>query len=461
MNRTKNQSISLRLGWIALAFLFFWNPNVSVFDFLPDFIGYLLLSIGLSKIADLNESIEDALSLFRKMILVDLGKWLAILWIFGLGTPAEQSSSLLLFTFVFAVAEGIVLIPAYTKLFYGITQLGYFFPNTSIFSGEGVTQKKSRTDRAATFAKVFVILKGTFSVLPELAELTKGDYSEIGSANSLYPYIGIMRLMAFLPILILGIVWCVSMISYFRRLSGDTPLTDGLRKKYVEAVLPKGGLFVQRSFNLSFMLLMVGAVLSADLRLENRNMLPDFLCSIAIFFVFFFLAKHVETKKPLWITVTASHLLLSVVGYVTELRFFKEFTYSAILRNEEARNAYILLVSCNLLKTVAFVAMIWVLIRVLYTTVTTHTGYVLGREHVGDRETKMIEDLHKEQWRSLLYTFVAALLYGISDVFFDFLSPDYGFMGLVNLVFATIFVIVAFKTMSQIQNAIETKYMLE
>ena len=118
MNRTKNQSISLRLGWIALAFLFFWNPNVSVFDFLPDFIGYLLLSIGLSKIADLNESIEDASSLFRKMILVDLGKWLAILWIFGLGTPAEQSSSLLLFTFVFAVAEGIVLIPAYTKLFY-------------------------------------------------------------------------------------------------------------------------------------------------------------------------------------------------------------------------------------------------------------------------------------------------------------------------------------------------------
>ena len=148
-------------------------------------------------------------------------------------------------------------------------------------------------------------------------------------------------------------------------------------------------------------------------------------------------------------------------GYVTELRFFKEFTYSAILRNEEARNAYILLVSCNLLKTVAFVAMIWVLIRVLYATVTTHTGYVLGREHVGDRETKMIEDLHKEQWRSLLYTFVAALLYGISDVFFDFLSPDYGFMGLVNLIFAAIFVIVAFKTMSQIQNAIETKYMLE
>ena len=138
MNRTKNQSISLRLGWIALAFLFFWNPNVSVFDFLPDFIGYLLLSIGLSKIADLNESIEDASSLFRKMILVDLGKWLAILWIFGLGTPAEQSSSLLLFTFVFAKAA-----EAVTNMFNHKEQqfdlAGMFDGRIPLYADEAVT----------------------------------------------------------------------------------------------------------------------------------------------------------------------------------------------------------------------------------------------------------------------------------------------------------------------------------
>lgn len=461
MSNTVANAKALRLGWIALSFIFFWNPNVGVFDFLPDFVGYLCLCIGLSKLADLNESIENALSLFRKMILIDLGKLLAILWIFGLGAPSERNASLLLFTFAFAVGECIVLIPAYGKLFYGMTQLGYFFPNESIFSEEGSQKRKSKTDKAGRFTRFFVIFKATLSVLPELAELTNGDYSELATANSLYRYIGIMRLMAFLPVLVVGIVWCVRMVSYFRRIGKDAPLLEGLQEKYRTSVLPKKGLFVRRSFNLAFMLLMVGLILSADFRLENRNMLPDFLCSVALFFALYFLSRHIEIPKAHWIGLCSLHFVLSAIGYVTEWRFFGEYYYSAILRNDEARNAYILVVGFNFLKTLAFVALMWVLVRALHATVLNHTGYVAGRENFGEQEKKMIEDLHREEWRSLLYTFIASVLYGISDICFDLFAPEYGFMGLINLIFAAICVIAFFRTMSGIQNGIQTKYMLE
>ena len=73
----------------------------------------------------------------------------------------------------------------------------------------------------------------------------------------------------------------------------------------------------------------------------------------------------------------------------------------------------------------------------------------------------MIESLHKEQWRSLLYAFLAAVLYAVSDVCYDLLAPEYGFMGLINLVFAAACVILFFKAMSNLQDAIDTKYMLE
>ena len=455
----KNNSLGLK--WIWLAFLFFMNPNVSVIDVMPDFIGYFILCVCLSKLADLNESVEDALTLFRKMILVDMGKWLAILWVFGLAVPSERNSSLLLFTFGFSVAEALVLIPAYSKLFYGITQLGYFFPNTSILHTQQQEGKKTRTDKIKRFTLVFVLMKAILVALPEFAELTKGDYSDAAVARSLYEYIGVMRLFAFVPVLIVGVLWFFAVLRYFTRIRKDRALISEMEKKYVEAVLPKKGLFVRRSFNVSYLLVILGLILSADFRLENRNVLPDFLVPIAIFLAFRFLGKHVKLNKPLWMGSTAAYGILSVVAYVLELRFFKEYYYEAIIRNEEASVAYRLLSIFELLKALSFLIMMWVLIRALYQTVLAHTGYVAGREHVSERDTKMIGDIHKEQWNMLLYAFISSVLYAASDLCFVFLAPEYGFVGLINLIFAVICLITFYRTLSTIQDAIQTKYMLE
>ena len=142
----KNKKEHMGLIWLIPALIFFCNPNLHLLDFLPDFIGYIFLCKALSKLAELNEGIEKAVGLFRKMIWVDLGKWLVLFFTFSMSAAGEQESSLLLWTFVASVVELIVLIPAYTKLFYGITKLGYFYPNTAIFAK--VKNRRSATDRA-------------------------------------------------------------------------------------------------------------------------------------------------------------------------------------------------------------------------------------------------------------------------------------------------------------------------
>ena len=63
---------------ILIGLCFFFNPCFSAIDFLPDFIGYAILCCALSRLADLNDSIGEAVNSFRKMILIDLGKILAL-----------------------------------------------------------------------------------------------------------------------------------------------------------------------------------------------------------------------------------------------------------------------------------------------------------------------------------------------------------------------------------------------
>ena len=77
-----------------------------------------------------------------------------------------------------------------------------------------------------------------------------------------------------------------------------------------------------------------------------------------------------------------------------------------------------------IVKTIAFVLLMWMLIYVLRMTVLKHTGYVSGREHFGEQEQKMIENLHREEWHSILRVFVSVVLYAVSDICFDLLAPE-------------------------------------
>ena len=125
MKLLKKGKTCLGLSFCFPAAFFLFNPNISIIDIFPDFIGYFLLSLAFSKLGELNESVYAAVSAFRRMILVDLGKWAAIIWVFGLSVPDERNTSLLLWTFVFAVLEMVFAIPAFMKLFNGLTQIGY------------------------------------------------------------------------------------------------------------------------------------------------------------------------------------------------------------------------------------------------------------------------------------------------------------------------------------------------
>ena len=446
-------------GFTAIAFFFFSNPNISIIDVFPDFLGYAFLCVGLSRLADLNESIGGAVSLFRKMILIDAGKWLSLLWVFGLSAPSERSSSLLLWSFVFAALEMIFLIPAYLKLFDGINQLGFFYPNHSIFV-QG-TKKKNATDRIKRITLCFISLKAVLSFLPELADLSNHVYDEGSEWINIYRYIGVIRMLAFLPVLIFGIVWIVLIERYFHKIRKDQTLRDALLIRYESDILPKKGLFVRRHFKLISAILLIALCFTVDFRLENHNMLPDFLVAIALLIGFSLLYKHFKLPAITWIPLGISYFLSSTLTFVLENRFFEKYSYSSIIKSDEARADYTVLILLNVLQSLLFLGLIILLAQALYRLIREHTGYVAGRETPSTTEEKMIHGVHADLRRSVLWSVVAAVLYVIFDVLYLILIPDFGFMNILQPIFAVVCIGTFARALTLIQQAMDTKYMLE
>ncbi len=455
---SKHKSQALGLGLCIPAFLFLFNPNINIIDLLPDFVGYIFLCLGLAKLRELNESIEGAVKGFRRMIAVDLCKIPALLWVFGLSVPAERNSSLLLWSFVFATLELVFAIPAYLKLFEGLTGIGYLYPNQSLL--EKRTGGKSRTDKMRNFTVVFLCLKALMSVLPEFSDLGNTSYDETSGLINLYRYIGVMRFLAFLPALAVGLIWLGRMLSYFGQIRKDRVLCEPLLEKYRGEILPKTGMFVRRSVRAAMGWILLALVLTADLRLEYRNVLPDALAAFAMLGAFLTLKKHNKTKTGLWLPAWAGYLLLSLAETLSELSFFETYTYSAIIRNEAAMSAYGILTLVTVLKSVAFLWMLGMLLRSLFCTVTLHTGYVEGREQIGEREEQMVRALHKELKRDLWIAFAVAVLVAAVDVLYLILAVNFGFMGLVSTLAVLAMTVVFYRGLAALCDGVDTKYML-
>ncbi len=459
---TKTNRIRTSLVWLFPALCFLFNPNIAVIDPLPDFVGYIFLSFALSKLGDLNEPLGEARKAFLRMILIDAGKILAILWIFGMEAAGERSSSFLLWSFVFSVLEWIFLIPAYQKLFEGILQIGNFYENTSIFKKPRRARgDKSITERLRGFTIVFVVAKALLSFLPELADLTNMSYNEQGSVLNLYQYIGTMRMLCFIPVLIVGLVWLVRMLRYVHDLRRDAVLMSGLDATYEEKVLPNEGMFIGRSVTMACIALLLGAIGTLDLRLDHINLLPDILAFVGFLMFFLFLKKKTSLQKGFWTTSLALYGIFCVASMIGQILFFSRYTYGALMRNDEALAAYIVLIAVEVVKAVSFVLVGLCLARSLRAVIVAHTGFVMGQHSHAEVIARHVEGVQKELKRYVVYMLVALGAYAASDVAYEIFNPNYGVMGTVNLVFGLVWIVTVWKAQSEIVYAVKTKYMLE
>ncbi len=115
----------IRFGLLTVGILFLFNPDVNLIDVLPDCIGYLCICFAIARAADLCGELADAHAEFRRLFWITLSKLPA--WLIATLITARsvgEETILLSMTFVYAVAETVFGIRAFTRLFAGLTYLG-------------------------------------------------------------------------------------------------------------------------------------------------------------------------------------------------------------------------------------------------------------------------------------------------------------------------------------------------
>ena len=500
----KQKNTCIGFGCIGLSLFFFFNPDINVIDLLPDAIGYILLAIGLSKLADLNEKIQEAMLSFQKMIYVSLFKILAVFWLFGLTNNLERPVGFLVFSFSFATIELLLLIPAWAKLFDGLLYLGNRMNGVAVFEKKTYrgrafavpcpesadftdvavyerkldhwrrrqrrfekkeraraarfAKKKTAVERVRAFAIVFVSFKAFMAVLPEFASLSTSTYNETLRTGFLYEYVELFRALSCLIVLGVGIAWLVGTLRFWGRIKKDRSFVEACYRQYCEEVLPREELFIQRGVKRAFAVLSVGVILCLHFYVDNVNVFPDLLSAIALLVGVLMLRRYVEEWQGMAF-LCGLYGVSALVYEICELRFYSVHTVGSIYRNQEAYDAFLTLNVIKGVNTVAFLLAMWALTRLLRQVTLRYTGFSMGE--IGREKVKSV---HKELNRKVSVVFVAACLCAAMETVHTAWLGRQGVFAEITWILAlaasVILIITFFSAKRDIDEQMEYKYML-
>jgi len=458
-----NKKYLMGIPLISAGFLFFFLPDFTVLDILPDFIGYLLISAGLTKFSDMYEEIAEAKKLFSRLALLGVAKILSVFIVFGVTDGAERPTTILMTMFVLSAAELIMIIPAYIKLFDGITYMGTRENGFSVFRkpSEKRIRRRSYTDRIKRSTLIFAVAKNILAVLPEMLALSGAD--TVQSYNySRYDFINHFRVISMIIILIMGIVWIIKIRKYFSNLKKDTPFIERLNEKYEKEVLNTKTRFLVRRIKNSLLIFGLGAVLALDLYVDGNagfNLIPDFFVAVCFAVAAVMIGEKKCIYKLMSIASSATYGIISIASYIFINYFNSDFHPKDVSRKVAAFNRWSIALTISAAETVCFIIMIASVSMLLYQVVKKHCGYIPIHASIDPvAKSKAIFDRLKKY---ICITFVFGALSG-SAIFFRVFSfginaiSEWSWM--IELVFEIIFAISFIYSLLKINEEVEEKY---
>lgn len=457
MEKQKREK-SLISAAFFVAFVFLFNPNLNIVDVLPDFIGYAIICLSLSRLAALNDAVELAQKGFVRALCLDVAKICCMALVFATQNPEEQKTMLLLSSFVFAVAELLILVPAFGNLFSGFINLGYKYDNTSVLGYRRESSRRNRTEKIRSFTVFFLMVKVAMATLPEFAILSTHNYDEsLSGALYIYEYVGLLRLFALAVSLVVGLIWLCRVISYFACVRKDAVFCGALDEDYKQNVLPRTSLFLRKAVKLISWLFCVAAFLCIDFRIENFNIMFDTLAAIALIIAFVAARKYICSPKV--IVPFALYAVISLAAVIFEFRFFSEHYYSAVWRDNAAYVSYVTMLVFCALDAAAFLFATFGMGSILRRVIKDHTGFYVPNATINVEDK--IKRVHKELNKKVYLLYAAGILAAAGDLFYDFGAQSFKFAGFVNTVCSAIFFVTVFFVTDAIGDEVESKYMLE
>ena len=459
MTSVKHVKIKKNMGisFVIASLFFFFNPDINVIDILPDFVGYILLIMGLSQFAMINDYINDAYIKFKKMIFVSGLKMVSPILIFGVFPDKEIPTGCLLFAFSFAVIELILLIPAYNDLFEGIIYLlGRHGGNIALLKNK----RKPLAEKVKGFTIAFVIIKSLCAVLPEMLSLTTTDYTE-NFVMYLYDFIVHFRVIGFTVGLVFGLVWLVRTNKFFKEIKKDTEFVSRLNEIFEQITVDRVGVFIQRNLSRAALVLIAASLLCVDLHMPDYNIIPDAVAAIIFFVGAYMLKNYVSHYKKMAIA-SVGYFIFSICASVYKCLFLEEYGFfTAANYKEEAYFMFMKMSGFTVIENIAFLAVVFFLILSMRELVANHTGVEI--ENWENKMKKRRSFAEHQFYKRLWVVGALAVLSAICSIAYDFLLIERGrladIMWAIDFAATGVFAGTFLFTALSILDDIKTRYM--
>lgn len=387
-------------AYLIVGCFFLMNPNISIFDLLPDFIGYACMLKGLVKLSKLSADFEAAYRSFRTLFIIALLRILTIPLAGG-----DDQTWVLLMVFCFGLVEGYLSFRAFASFFEGFSYTAQRGESNAVFG---------RWSETRLLTLIFVIAKQALCILPELSLLSSTEYGEVTThgINSLAQYRMVFNLFAAIVMLAFGIYWFIRIRSYLKGIQNDRVYIDGLTERYRYTVGENASALLHHALRFSLLVLSVAAILSIELPFDGFNYLPHSLFALLIVIATRHLApyfKPVAAKTARWALI---YTLVSAVVWVynlvyTRIIFGSTFdaeeegltlSYAAVLENAIqkdffAMDGFIVLCVLSIVEAIIFAILVVQLTKLLQEILVKYTP---------KKEELSKKDSNYEEWEALL-----------------------------------------------------------
>ena len=449
------QRKNLGIGLLLIGAFFLFEPTMAgVLDLLPDAIGCLLMMLGLRALADLDDYMESAITMFKRMLIVGTCRFFSAFWLFGFCTPKERPVTTLLIAFVAGVFELIFLTSAFKAMFDGFLYLGSRHGGTAMFGD----QQKNATAHIWKVTLVFIIAKAVITALPEFSSLTLSSYDDMSPLRFLYNYISLLRTFAIIILIPIGLFWVISFYRYIRSILRDEPFISALTEKYKADVLPRTDIFLRRAIGAGTIILSIGICFSIDIYIDYISLLPDFLCPIILLIGFALLKPYIGKNIHVPICA-AAHMITSAAVFFYSVYFYDHFTMSLALFSEKALLAYYTFCILKVTDSLFFGAMMLSLLPSIRHIIVNYTGFAPLNVANFNSEDKL-KQVHGMLNKRVTLISIFSVAAAIGSILYILLVRHADFIWLIEFSLCLTLVIYLIGTLRAICEEVEYKYML-
>ncbi len=375
----KNKKSSHALIIFALILLI--NPNVHTIDILPDFIAYFIIARALGYGAVRAPYFEEARGAFLKLGFLSLAKLPSFVIITSVrsGNVSDGDISAL-FAICFAAIEIWLSLTAVRSLFTAFYYLGERSDAASLISPFEISKRRTMTPEGLESLTVaFVIAKCLGYLLPELLLLSKavlvGSTQKVFNPARLYPYVLILSLIA---VLIFGIVFAKRFSRYVKAIFAEGKFKSSLDDMCDEDKLtPLKAKLKVRDIRFSFVLIILAAAMSVDLRFENLysvNLLPRVFFTLLLSYGAARTSRHVEGSHRAVKIFGALASSVSLLAWVLDSMFLTSHGYGGIAASMSVRMLYVPITVLYFLEATATVLLLFFVKKVISAFILENTG---------------------------------------------------------------------------------------